>query len=990
MALNDGSITFTVEADTKDFEKGFQIVEKGAEAMERAAADLGEKAEKAGQAVDALGENAEKSGSGMENAAGALQETVDGASEAADGLHSASDAMTDLSGGAETAAESLEGTAQASASLAESADDVVAAMDSAGATALNAASGMEDYSASLGDAASSGADLSDSGIGAVSSMNDQVSATDELIAMFNQLLETIRQEVKALQEMTDVLRNAETQTKQNSEATQELTKSTNKIARLTAFSTYGKMAITALKSVVNTCKELIDVYAVQEQAEIRLEAVNRSMGESVGLTAAELKEMASALQTKSTFGDEIVMGAEKSLLALGTLNKEGFERALQASADLAAAMGTDINSAAQTMAMALQDPENGLRRLRQAHIMFTDAEKEQIKTLTEAGDIQKAQLLILSKVESSYKGMAEAIAGTDTGKLKQISNTWGDIKEKLGEGILDTVSPFLDAVLKKLGQIDDFANRRRETKKNSESFEVSRNGADLSVEQLKDMRAEYTRRMSAEMASAEGNKYLIKQITEYYDEIIKDLDRVISQKEREAQAEANIASIRANSNWDAEEEALQEELRLEEEIASARKDSESRVASFIDEHGIKSEEEAIRAVREEAARLKGEMVELGMAYDIFGEPVEQFKALDAVISDCDERLEALANKAIADVVSEFGSLSETFKADATTAEIEKIDKALEALADRTDETAERLRKGLEEARDALSGKISAKDLIAKYGSRSASFQREQTESQIGELRTRLLDPEITEEDAAKIREIIDSLEADLERLGHVAGEVAEEAGKEMFNEFSRAFQQISSALSGMFSAFTDMQNQFLQNDIDNLEAELDAHMEAGDITQEEEKKRQEEISNLKARQFEAEKKNNVAQALMSGAQAVMSAWAANGGVPWLAAAISAMITATTAMQVATINAQQFTGFERGGIVGGSGITGDNHLILANAGELILTRAQQANIAGQLQQQSTPVISVNFSGNVFGSEEAISEYVYNGIKTAQREGALGSW
>lgn len=83
-------------------------------------------------------------------------------------------------------------------------------------------------------------------------------------------------------------------------------------------------------------------------------------------------------------------------------------------------------------------------------------------------------------------------------------------------------------------------------------------------------------------------------------------------------------------------------------------------------------------------------------------------------------------------------------------------------------------------------------------------------------------------------------------------------------------------------------------------------------------------------------------------------------------------------------------FEYGGIVKGHGITGDKHMIFANAGELILSRAQQGAIASQLGAQSSPSINIAFNGNVFGDEQTISEFVYNGIKTAQAEGVIEAW
>lgn len=84
-------------------------------------------------------------------------------------------------------------------------------------------------------------------------------------------------------------------------------------------------------------------------------------------------------------------------------------------------------------------------------------------------------------------------------------------------------------------------------------------------------------------------------------------------------------------------------------------------------------------------------------------------------------------------------------------------------------------------------------------------------------------------------------------------------------------------------------------------------------------------------------------------------------------------------------------FEKGGIVGGSGYTGDKHMIWANAGELILNRAQQKNLAGQLGSSGGGnVIHIDFSGNVFGDQQSISEYVYEGIRTAQHNGVIGQW
>ncbi len=98
-------------------------------------------------------------------------------------------------------------------------------------------------------------------------------------------------------------------------------------------------------------------------------------------------------------------------------------------------------------------------------------------------------------------------------------------------------------------------------------------------------------------------------------------------------------------------------------------------------------------------------------------------------------------------------------------------------------------------------------------------------------------------------------------------------------------------------------------------------------------------------------------------------------------------------------------FAVGGIVpaqSGVSTTGDQTVIYANPGELILNAAQQTNVARQLEALAkinelvgpssggSLSIGVAFNGPVFGDQEAISRYVYDGIKRAQWEGVLKQW
>lgn len=66
-----------------------------------------------------------------------------------------------------------------------------------------------------------------------------------------------------------------------------------------------------------------------------------------------------------------------------------------------------------------------------------------------------------------------------------------------------------------------------------------------------------------------------------------------------------------------------------------------------------------------------------------------------------------------------------------------------------------------------------------------------------------------------------------------------------------------------------------------------------------------------------------------------------GWLAWLAAGTAAMATT-----ISTIHS--LTGYAEGGIVGGTSYSGDNIPIMANAGELVLTKAQQNTLAKNLQ------------------------------------------
>jgi phage-related protein len=176
----------------------------------------------------------------------------------------------------------------------------------------------------------------------------------------------------------------------------------------------------------------------QQQAEARLQAVLGATGGVAGVTADHVKELASNLQQVTTFGDEATIEAASLALTFKSLSNEAgegnnvFDRTLIAAQDMSALFGQDLNSSVMQLGKALEDPIAGLGALRRVGVSFSEAQREQIKEMVEAGDVMGAQKMILDELEKQVGGTAQAMAQTAGGQMKQAFNDLGDAAEQIG------------------------------------------------------------------------------------------------------------------------------------------------------------------------------------------------------------------------------------------------------------------------------------------------------------------------------------------------------------------------------------------------------------------------------------------------------------------------------------------------------------------------------------------------------------------------------
>jgi hypothetical protein len=89
----------------------------------------------------------------------------------------------------------------------------------------------------------------------------------------------------------------------------------------------------------------------------------------------------------------------------------------------------DLNSAAQMVGRALDQPLRGMNSLGRSGVRLSDSQKKLVKSLVETGQTAKAQDVILKELESRYKGAAAAARDTLGGSLQVLKQTWGNLFE---------------------------------------------------------------------------------------------------------------------------------------------------------------------------------------------------------------------------------------------------------------------------------------------------------------------------------------------------------------------------------------------------------------------------------------------------------------------------------------------------------------------------------------------------------------------------------
>jgi hypothetical protein len=194
-------------------------------------------------------------------------------------------------------------------------------------------------------------------------------------------------------------------------------------------------ATAALYGLSKALQEVIGFADVQQSSIVRLDAALAPLGDKAAGVSKRLQEQASALQLVTRFGDETIIQGQ-ALVASFTKNETVIKQATKAALDLSAATGTRLNAAFLLLAKAAAGETSSLSR----YGIILDQSVPKSEKFAAA----------IAQINANFGGQAEAQARTYSGLLQQISNAYGDLKEKLGFAIIEN-----EKVLELLTKIRD-------------------------------------------------------------------------------------------------------------------------------------------------------------------------------------------------------------------------------------------------------------------------------------------------------------------------------------------------------------------------------------------------------------------------------------------------------------------------------------------------------------------------------------------------------
>lgn len=260
---------------------------------------------------------------------------------------------------------------------------------------------------------------------------------------------------------------------------------------------------------ISSFSKITELYQVQIEAEARLGATMRNSTSATKEQIQSVKDLASSLQEVGVIGDEVQLAGAQEL-ATYVESADSIKTMLPVLNDMIAqqygfSASTDSAVTIATMlGKVLQGQTSALSRYGYS---FDENQEKLLKFGTE----EQRVATLAAVIEESVSGVNKALADTPTGKVKQLSNDFGDLKETVGKMLTDVLYPVvtvLDTIVKKLNSVfSSLSAKIREVMGITDSTDINLGQSFEDVEEVTEEAAQNTADMadSAEQAE-EANK----------------------------------------------------------------------------------------------------------------------------------------------------------------------------------------------------------------------------------------------------------------------------------------------------------------------------------------------------------------------------------------------------------------------------------------------------------------------------------------------------
>lgn len=201
------------------------------------------------------------------------------------------------------------------------------------------------------------------------------------------------------------------------------------------------MAYFSARAIKDFVGSSLEAFGKQEAATKSLSDALTLLGQNSDAAMADMKAFAAEIQKQTVIGDEAVLEMMAMGSALGKLSGEGLKDATTAAIGLSRRLSIDTTAAMRLVARAAVGDTAQLKRY---------------GVVLEEGLTPQQKFNQLLKIGADSFALAAGETDTYTGRMKQLGNVWGDVKEKLGKALLPMIEKVVEALKNAMPTIESW------------------------------------------------------------------------------------------------------------------------------------------------------------------------------------------------------------------------------------------------------------------------------------------------------------------------------------------------------------------------------------------------------------------------------------------------------------------------------------------------------------------------------------------------------